>query len=145
MTTSNPFGSPTENESDAAFEVEFDDNDNPYYVAEGDYTAKVVGVEQQVSKNGNPMWVWDFAILTRGDYEGKELRLFAVLTPQALFRLKETLVALGLMDESTKRVKFDQDKALNRRAVITVVDNVYQGRKNSSIQEVHAHPDGPIM
>lgn len=65
-------------------------------VPNGDYLLKCLGCKKDVGKDsGNPMWVWDFVIF-EGEFEGKDFKLYTVLTQDAMWKVLEVCVALGL-------------------------------------------------
>ena len=121
------------------------ENDDPkrYCVPDGEYAVRVTNVNKEESKAGNPMFVWDFEVC-EGPHTGHSMRVWTAMTPAALWKLSETVCALGLGDEG-QAVKFSKQKALGRRALALVEAEEYNKKWNSKIQKLLPHPEGPIM
>jgi hypothetical protein len=141
-----PFGNPNAPD-DEVFELDSDqqaaleDSDKAFFVEPGDYMARVVDIEKGASKAGNAMWTWTWAIVS-GDSAGKELKLWTALTPKAMFKLRECVEALGVWSPGEKlRVK--PREVVGKTAVITVVEEDYNGKPSSKIESVSAPEDGP--
>lgn len=66
----------------------------------GDYVMEIEEVEDQVSKAGNEMLNITFNV-AEGEYEGRKIFEFYVLTEKALWKLKDLLVALGIDADGT--------------------------------------------
>lgn len=124
-----PFGSPdtanTINWSIA--EAEFVE------LTDGDYKARVVGVEETVSQAGNPMIVLTMA-LTEGTSAGKEFKTYLVRTSAALWKLKEALHALKI-PSANGVYQISTDVLMNKECIIKLVTEVdpngeYPDRQN---------------
>jgi len=113
-----------------------------FCIPDGDYVVSVVDVNKETSKAGNPMFVWDMEV-AEGDHQGHSMRVFTALTPAALWKLSETVEALGL-GEAGQSVKFSKEKALGRRCVAAVLAEEYNEKWNSKIDRLSPHPEGPI-
>ena len=113
-----------------------------YCIPDGEYAVVVTDVNKEKSKAGNDMFVWDMEI-PEGDHEGHTLRIYTALTPAALWKLSETVEALGL-GEAGQSVKFSKKKAHGRRAIAKVVAQEYNDKWNSNIDKLFPHPEGPI-
>lgn len=61
----------------------------------GDYTLEIEEVKEQVSKAGNQMLNITFSVIDEGEYKGRKIFEYYVLTEKALWRLKELFIALG--------------------------------------------------
>lgn len=136
-----PFGGPGDEDDEFVIEEGLDeDTGGQYYVGEGTYRAKVVEVVKGESKAGNPMWTWTLTVVGGGDkqYHGKELRTWTALTPAAMWKLREVLVALGLAKEGEKGVRFKGSDAIGKECQITVEDGEYGGRKTSNVAKLEA-------
>jgi hypothetical protein len=128
------FGKPKDDDAidiDGLNEVD----DNPFYVTPGTYPAQCTACEHKVSDAGNPMLVFTMTLGgTDKDVKGKDLKVHAVLTPGALWKLKETLGALGFA-VNTKKLKFKPAEAKGKRCMVKVVDKDYQGEKRSNVSK----------
>ena len=120
-------------------------NDDPkrFCIPDGEYAVRVTNVNKEESKKGNPMFVWDFEVCD-GEHTGHSGRVYTALTPAALWKLSETVEALGL-GENGQAVKFSKQKALGRRAMAQFEAEEYNEKWNSKIQKLFPHPEGPIM
>lgn len=118
------------------FEVDLSnvESSGGFHIPEGTYKAKLVEVEQSVSKGGNPMFVWTFEI-SAGEHAGFQLKSFTAITPAAMWKVAETVEALGVGQTGTV-VKFSRSSVLNRECGLVVEDNDYNGSVRSSIARV---------
>lgn len=128
-------GSSTAGAADT-FEVDLTnvDTSGGFKIPEGTYRAKLVEVEQSVSKGGNPMFVWTFEI-SAGDHVGFQLKTFTAITPAAMWKVAETVEALGV-GQSGSVVKFKRSDVINRECGLVVEDQEYNGNVRSSIARV---------
>lgn len=135
-----PGGSPMPGNSAAGsadtFEVDLTnvDTSGGMHIPEGNYRAKLVEVEQSVSKGGNPMFVWTFEI-SAGDHKGFQMKSFTAITPAAMWKVAETVEALGIGQTGTT-VKFKRSDVINRECGLVVEDQDYNGNTRSSIVRV---------
>ena len=118
------------------------DDPKRFCIPDADYVVSVVNVNKEVSKADKPMFVWDMEV-SEGDHRGHSLRVFTSLSPAALWKLSETVEALGL-GEAGQAVKFSKAKAIGRRCMASVVSEEYNEKWNSKIDNLFQHPDGPI-
>ncbi len=77
-----------------------------------------------------------------GEHAGKEFPLYTAITPSALWKVAETVEALGLGKGGTMS-KFTKSEAMFRRCIINIQKDTYNGQERSSITKVLPHPDGP--
>jgi len=137
----NLFGAPKDNDDEFSVDLSEAPTGGGYLIPDGDYPAILVDLRKGFSKSGNPQWVWTFAIMS-GEHAGKEFSLFTALTPSALWKVAETIEALGLGKGGTVS-KFTKNEALSRRCIISIQKETYNGQERSSIAKVLPHPDGP--
>ena len=137
----NLFGAPKDNDDEFSVDLSEAPTGGGYLIPDGDYPAVLVDLRKGFSKSGNPQWVWTFAIMS-GEHAGKEFSLFTALTPSALWKVAETVEALGLGKGGTVS-KFTKNEALSRRCIISIQKDTYNGQERSSIAKVLPHPDGP--
>jgi len=116
------------------FVVDLTDVESSGLIPAGAYRAKCVNVDQQVSKGGNPMFVWDFELL-EGDGKGRILKVFTAITPAAMWKVAETVIALGV-GQTGEVVKFKRSDVLGKECGVTVEDTEYNGNVRSQIQNV---------
>lgn len=79
-------------------------------------------------------------VFTEGKYKGKEIRDDLYLSPKALWRLRQTLEALGVKVPS-KRVRINPDNLLKKEAAITVEDEEYDGKVYSRVSDTYTIDD----
>jgi hypothetical protein len=77
-----------------------------------------------------------------GEHAGKEFPLFTAIVPSALWKVAETVEALGL-GKGGAISKFTKSEALSRRCIISIRKDTYNGQERSSIAKVLPHLDGP--
>jgi len=135
-----PFDNPRDNDDE--FSVDLSEAPTGgYLIPDGDYPAVLVDLRKGFSKSGNPQWVWTFAIVS-GEHAGKEFPLYTAITPSALWKVAETVEALGLGKGGTVS-KFTKSEAVSRRCIISIRKDTYNGQERSSIAKVLPYPDGP--
>lgn len=138
--TVDPFADPGAAPEGDDFEVDLSNIESTFRIKAGSYTGKLVNLERTVSNAGNPMWVWSW-LLVDGPGAGRTFKNFTAITPQALWKVAETLSAIGLGAEGQVS-KFRVADALSRLATIAIVDDSYEGKDRSSIGSVFPHPEG---
>ena len=136
-----PFGTPNDNDDEFSVNLSEAPVGGGYLIPDGDYPAVLVDLRKGFSKNGNPQWVWTFAIMG-GEHAGKEFPLYTAIIPSALWKVAETIEALGL-GKGGSVSKFTKSEALSRRCIISIRKDTYNGQERSSIAKVLPHPDGP--
>lgn len=104
-------------------------------VAEADYGFVIAEVDQHAkSKAGNRMWVFKHEFLS-GPHKGERLTDRVSLTPQALFRLRDLLEAIGLK-VGRKKIKIDPEKLKGKTFGAHVQDGEPFGEKNRITSEI---------
>lgn len=102
-------------------------------IPEGVYTLVVDSATQKSSQGGNPMIVFEFSV-AEGKYQGFKLYENCSLQPQALFKLKSVLIALGL-DIPNKAFDLDLKDLIGMTCEADVGHEVYEGKKKARILE----------
>lgn len=102
-------------------------------IPEGVYTLVVDSATQKSSQGGNPMIVFEFSV-AEGKYQGSKLYENCSLQPQALFKLKSVLIALGL-DILNKAFDLDLKDLIGMTCEADVGHEVYEGKKKARILE----------
>lgn len=105
-----------------------------FVIPDGNYRVRCVEVEQQVSKGGNPMFVWTFEI-SDGPHKGFQSKVFTAITPAAMWKVAETVVALGV-GQHGQVVKFKRSDVLNKECGALIEKTEYNGKTNSQISRV---------
>lgn len=141
-TKATPFGKPS---SDDVLEYVIPEGSDGL-VPDGKYEVKCTGVTSQESEAGNPMFVWNM-VITKGQYAGMDFPIFTALTQAAMWKLTETLEALGFDSTVGKKNKLNKSDARGRMAIATMKQEVQKkgkgkGKKRSVIQSLEEHPKG---
>ena len=143
MASNNPFingGAPTPGGSAPApsssdeFMIDLTEVEDSSLIPEGTYKVRCINVEQQVSKGGNPMFVWDFEIVGT-DYAGRVLKVFTAITPAAMWKVAETVQALGV-GGTGEVVKFKRSDVLGKECGAVIEDTEYNGNTRSQISRL---------
>lgn len=116
------------------FAVDLTEVESSGLMPEGTYRVRCANVEQSVSKGGNPMFVWDFEVVG-GDHAGRILKVFTAITPAAMWKVAETVVALGI-GQTGSVVKFKRSDVIGKECGAVVEDTEYNGNKRSQISRV---------
>lgn len=116
------------------FEVDLTDVQDGFTIPDGKYEVACTEVEQTVSKGGNPMFVWTFQIVS-GPHAGFESKVFTAITPAAMWKVAETVQALGV-GQTGEVVKFKRTDVLNKHCGALIEETEYNGQKRSQISRV---------
>lgn len=145
MANNNPFipnngapapmpGAPANNAAEN-FEVDLTDvQESSFTIPDGNYKVKCMNVEQNVSKGGNPMFVWDFEI-SEGDHAGFKSKVFTAITPAAMWKVAETVQALGV-GQTGSVVKFKRSDVINKECGAIFEQTEYDGKMRSQISRL---------
>lgn len=117
-----------------AFEVDLTNVQDGYTVPDGMYKARCIEVEQSVSQAGNPMFIWTFAI-TEDKYAGREFKSWTAITPAAMWKVAETVQALGV-GQTGQVVRFKRADVLNKDCGLLIEADEYNGKPSSKITRV---------
>ena len=102
-------------------------------IPEGTYTLIVNAANQKNSSNNNPMIVFEFEVAD-GPYKGVPLYENCSLQPQALFKLKSVLEALGF-EIPNKAFDLNLRDLIGLTCEVEVGHEVYEGKKRARILE----------
>lgn len=116
------------------YEVDLTDVSNGFTIPDGNYKVVCTDIEQSVSKGGNPMFVWSFEI-SEGPHAGFQSKVFTAITPAAMWKVAETVEALGVGQTGTK-VKFNRTDVLNKECGALFEKSEYNGQERSQITRV---------
>lgn len=105
-----------------------------FTIPDGIYKVRCVNVEQTVSKGGNPMFVWDFEV-SEGPKTGFKSKVFTAITPAAMWKVAETVIALGVGQQGSV-VKFKRSDVLNKECGALFETSEYNGQNRSQIARV---------
>lgn len=118
-----------------SFEVDLSDvQTNSFVIPDGNYKVKCINVEQAVSKGGNPMFVWDFEV-SEGEHKGFLSKVFTAITPAAMWKVAETVIALGV-GQTGSVVKFKRSDVVGKECGALIEQSEYNGNTRSQISRV---------
>lgn len=118
-----------------SFEVDLSGvEDQSYAIPSGTYKAKCIDVQQDVSKSGNPMFVWEFE-LVGGQYAGRTFRSWTAITPAAMWKVAETVIALGVGQQG-QVVKFKRGDVIGKLCGLILEQDDYNGKTTSKVTKV---------
>jgi hypothetical protein len=116
------------------YEIDLTDVQDGFTIPDGKYEVACIDVEQSVSKGGNPMFVWTFQVAD-GPHAGFESKVFTAITPAAMWKVAETVQALGV-GQTGSVVKFKRSDVINRRCGALIETTEYNGQTRSQITRV---------
>lgn len=116
------------------FEVDLTNVQDNFSIPDGKYKVKCTEIEQNVSKGGNPMFVWTFQVV-EGQYAGFESKVFTAITPAAMWKVAETVQALGVGQTGTV-VKFKRSDVINKECGAIFEQSEYNGNTRSQIVKI---------
>lgn len=100
-------------------------------VPEGEVELEVVSVEEKESKDKNPYWAWKWKVFD-GEYKGSIVYDNTSLQPQALWRLKGLLEAMGIKVGDGKET-LDISSFKKKRVMAEIGHETYQGKDKARI------------
>lgn len=116
------------------FEVDLSEVTDGFSIPDGVYRVRCTDVTQDVSKGGNPMFVWQFEV-SEGRYAGFQARVFTAITPAAMWKVAETVIALGIGQQG-QVVKFKRSDVINRECGALIEKTEYNNQMRSQISRV---------
>ena len=140
--TNNPFipnsmNAPMPGSSSAlpdSFEIDLTDVSDGFTIPDGNYKVKCLDVEQSVSRGGNPMFVWTFEI-NEGNHAGFQSKVFTAITPSAMWKVAETVMALGI-GQTGSVVKFKRTDVVGKECGAFIEATEYNGQTRSQISRI---------
>lgn len=117
-----------------SFEVDLTDVQSGFTIPDGNYKVKCIEIEQSVSKGGNPMFVWTFEV-SEGAHIGFQSKVFTAITPAAMWKVAETVQALGV-GQTGSVVKFKRSDVINKECGALIEKTEYNGQERSQISRV---------
>ena len=117
-----------------SYEVDLSGVSDGFSIPDGNYRVKCVDIEQSVSKGGNPMFVWTFEV-SEGDHRGFQSKVFTAITPAAMWKVAETVIALGV-GQTGSVVKFKRADVIGKECGALIEKTDYNGQARSQISRV---------
>lgn len=107
---------------------------NKKRVPAGDYLAKVTKVESRPTKETKePQWL--FTIVLVDKYTDRKFPYYCKLVPNQLWKVRNLLIACGF-PVPQKRMKVDPNRVIGKTIAITLEDDEYDGKAQSSINAI---------
>lgn len=121
-------------------------NFNPKHIAEGDYKATVVKVEDAKPKGDDSGFMYLFTIKV-DKYSQHSYPYYCKLQENQLWKLRNLLIAGGI-NVPKKKMKVDPNKVVGKSIGVTMEDDEYEGKMKSVISAVfpvHELADGAVI
>ncbi len=114
-------------------------------VPPGDYPVTISKIEIRVSESnpdGDPYLNWELQIAS-GEHQGRRLWYMTSTAPRALWKLKETLKALGIEGETLDLEWNDENEVTSPAlkgfdCIASVIQEQYQGRMQNRVNSLEA-------
>jgi hypothetical protein len=140
-----PFGAPNA-EDDGNFSILIPEGAESGKIPASDqYIGKLMTLTKSVSQGGkgNKMWTFGFQIV-KGKYVGMDFQLYCPLVPNAMWKLADTLAALGVKYVPGKEINFKRSEVIGTLVRLIIGDGKTQdgSREISKLVGVLPHPDG---
>lgn len=129
-----PMPAPSAPVTSDSFEVDLSEVSDGFTIPDGNYKVKCLDVEQGVSKAGNPQFIWSFEV-SEGDHKGFQSKVFTAITPAAMWKVAETVMALGI-GQSGSVVKFKRTDVVGKECGALIEKSDYSGQDRSQITKV---------
>lgn len=115
----------------------------------GTYAARVEKVEQKTSQAGKPYLNWTFNLMG-GEYDGRKAFYMTSLAPNALWKLKDTLIkAFGFSKDDLSGVfDLDTEELIGMEVALVIGEEEYQGEMRDRVLNVvdpSAADEGPSL
>lgn len=115
-----------------SFSIDLTNVSDGLVIPDGIYQVKCTEMEQTISQSGNPMFTWAFET-TDGAIVGHQLKYFTALTPSAMWKVAETVTALGV-GQTGQVVKFKRSDVINKVCGAVIEKTEYNGQERSQIK-----------
>jgi hypothetical protein len=104
------------------------------HIPEGDYLAKIISVEKRWKdddRSNIPFFSWRIQI-NDGKYKGTTFYHTTSLKPEALFNLRNLILAATKKNVAGKQLSFDPQKLIGKVIAISVEDDTYRDTKTGT-------------
>lgn len=138
----NPFGAPAAELTDD-FVIDLSDvqSGGRDFIGNGDHTMYCTAVKTGKSQAGNDKLIFEFTVIA-GDYTGKKANLDCAITPNAMWKIDQTLVALGVTrrdaEPTARKPTIGEIKTKAHHVIVigTFVPDTYNGQPTSKFNTV---------
>lgn len=101
----------------------------------GPYDMRCIEAVDGHSRAGNRMITVTLVVL-RGEHAGREFKTYITKNLASLWKVKDTIFALGVKPDAEGNWKFKPDDLLDKECVAHIVDDTYQDQDKSSIKRL---------
>lgn len=115
-------------------EVDFTGVEGIEAIPDGRYPAIVAVVEEKTSAKDKPYISWQFEI-AEGEYKGRKMFNNTSLQPQALWKVKETIVALGIPIKGNK-IKINDNDLIGLTCDLMIGQREWEGQMRNEVRQV---------
>lgn len=128
---------------DEAVEVILPEGAESGRIPAGDqYIGQLLGMVHGRSKSSdNPMLTWTFTMY-KGDFRGMDFTLYTPLSENSMWKLADTLTALGVKWEPGVKVSIKSKELKGTLVRMKIVDDKFEDRDRSKLSGILPHPDG---
>lgn len=112
-------------------------NFNPRQVKEGPHKARIVSVEEGLSKAENEQWVFSIVL---PEYPSAVYPYYCALTADSLWKVRNLFVACGV-EVPKKKMNVDPNKLVGKNFIAEMIDDEYEGRMKSKVMGVMSLAD----
>jgi len=115
-----------------------DGNQGDYGVLpEGDYNTVIYEIKTKTSQAGNPMLEFTFQIPEGEPNAGRRFWANYSLLPNAVWKLKQTLVGLGYSAEKLAgQFDLDPEELKGTPAIVTITKGQWNGKETNNVEAV---------
>lgn len=130
--------------------IDFSDVESFEPLPEGEYDIEIDKVEVRMNKAGDGMYLnWELLVLD-GEFENRRLWMITSLKPTALFRLKQVLEDLDVLEDDEVELEYDDDVDVTSsggprllypelegiQAVAVVRNEMYEGKEKNRVEQL---------
>lgn len=116
------------------FEIDLTGVDSGFTIPDGEYIVECIDVEQGVSRADNPQYIWTF-VVKEGEQAGYEIMTFTALTPAAMWKVAETVEALGI-GATGQVIRFKKSDVIGKTCRALIEKQVYNNQERSQISRL---------
>lgn len=145
--SNDPFGQPPLFDDGDVFSLDIpvDAGKPAWFIEAGEYIARLVDLERGTSRNSNPQIIWTYAIVKASPENqamlGKEIKDFTTLTAAAMWRVTQTLDALGVPYVPGQPLQLSRAALISTQVGLVIEEGEWGGRPQSRIARVFAIED----
>lgn len=101
----------------------------------GNYRFRCLEVTDKPSQSGNEMLTL-VMVVVRGDHQGTELKVYLLRNLSSLWKLKASIMALGVLPDRDGNFNWQPDDLLDRECIGVVADDTFDGQEKSTLKRL---------